>query len=453
MMISDLRIQRVSWDEVKDAIQNINSEFFNIVQNIKLNRECSLYLVEFPYGNLIGDHISQFLPVKSGEYIRLTDEGIPQFIKKDLGYGINNSPIGMVVKKKIELFIDLPEKKMVLPHMVLSPGEFFSYNHILDIEKSINYAPNGILYAMSGARSCFLLPSINCENKFSRLCRGLGLKIKRPINIYEQNNLFKQVLESNQINNAWASSIIYFSEEWVKNINENPEWYSLKQYFHSMNTRRTLFPLNVTHYNTAFSLLLEKMNFNPNPYVFDTFKHIVQIMCGQIPGLSPLVDEEFLPLNDLHHIFQEYYGFNEIFPTIMGPSLFDPFAKSPHPIYYSLQIPTTSSFSPKSKKTSVMVELKELFDLCETLLTELKCDKGFCANTIIQYIAKYLSISFHHNSQDIDNIILPVDSIIESDARFANKNKQLASENGKFFRGCVKIYKSTIAQEEGCKQW
>lgn len=438
-MNSDLAIQKVVWDDIKNLIQEINLEFFEIVDTINPNGSCPLYVVSFPYASLIGDHISQFVPLNNGGNIRLTDPNIPNYIKNDLGYGINNSPIGMVINKKIELFIDLPEKKMALPFMVLSPGDFFSYNHILDIGNHINYAPNGILYAMSGGRSCFLLPSINCDNKFSRMTRCLGIKAKRPFSIYEQNHLFNQLLKGNQINNKWSSSIIYFSEPWVKQIKTNPKWYELRQYFHRIYTRRALFPLNLPHYNTAFSLLLEKKNFNPNPYVFDTFKHIIQIMCGQTPGLTPLVDEELLPLNDLQYIFQEFYGLKETSPTIMGPSLFNPFSTNPDSIYYSLQIPTISSFSPKSKKTSVMVELKELFDLCGTLFEELRSDDGFCANTIIQYIAKFLSISFHHNSQDIDNLILPTDILVESDYRFGNN--AIAAENGKFFRGCVKIFK------------
>ena len=440
-MDAELLIKKKIWNDVKESIKEINLEFFNIVEDINPDEDCPLYVINFPYGRLIGDHKSQFLPLENGEYLRLNDPKIPNNLLRDLGYGKNNSPIGLLVNKKIELYIDLPEKKMILPFMVLSPGDFFSYNHILDIGQSINYAPNAILYGMSGGRSCFLLPSINCQNKFSRLCRALEIKAKRPMSFYEHNHLFKQLLSKAQNNNPWASTLIYFSEAWVKNIKTNPKWYTLKQYFHRLYARRALFPMNVTHYNTSYSLLLEKKNFKPNPYIFDTFKHIVQIMCGHSPGLSPLIDEDLLPLKELQNIFSEHYGLNEVHPTIIGPNHFDPFATNPDPIYYSLQIPTTSTFSPKSKKSSVMVELKELFDLCETLLAELQCDTGFCSGTIINHIAKYLSISYHHNSQDIDNIILPTDILVDSDSRFGKNTMQLAAENGKFFRGCVKIYK------------
>lgn len=440
-MRAEVLFDKKSWKEIRELIRNTNLEFFNIVENISPNETCPLYIINFPYGALIGDHVSQFLPLSNGDYLRLNDPCIPIELSKDLGYGKDNSPIGMILNKKIELYIDLPEKKMTLPFTVQSPGDFFSYNHILDISQNINYAPNDILYAISGGRSCFLLPSINCQNKFSRLCRALEIKIKRPISLYEHCNLFKQILSSSKLNQMWNSTIMYFSEAWVNNIRCNPKWYGLRQYFHEVYARRSLFPINATHYNTAYSLLLERKNFKPNPYIFDTFKHIIQIMCGHSPGLAPLIDEELLPLNSLQEVFRECYGLNEIFPTIIGPSYFTPFAVNAEPVYYSLQIPTTSSFSPKSKKASVMVELKELYELCSTLLAELRCDEGFCKSTIIQYVAKNIAVSYHHNSEDTDRLISLTDNIVNLDLRFGQNNKQFAAENGKFFRGCVKIYK------------
>lgn len=440
-MECNVAIEKKYWHEIKIHVKEINNEFFDVVDKIEAINECPIYLVEFPYGDLIGDHISQFLPLKTGGYIRLNDPKVPDHILQDLGYGKNNSPIGMVLNKKIELFIDLPEKKAILPFMLQSPGDFFSYNHILDFGQSINYAPNGLLYAISGGRCCFLLPSINCQNKFARLCRALEIKAKCPKTFYDHCQLFAKLLKSPRITNNWTATIIYFSENWVKNINSNPKWYEVKQFFHKLYAKRALFPINAPHYNTAYSILLEKKNFKPNPYIFDTFKHIIQIMSGHTPGLAPLINEDLLPLSCLQQIFHEHYGIENIYPTIIGPNYFQPFLKNPEPIYYSLQIPTTSSFSPKSKKTSVMNELKELYDLCETLLEELRSDKGFCANTIIQYVAQSIAITYHHNSEDIDNIISHTLDLINTDNRFCSKSDKVAAENAKFFRGCIRIFK------------
>jgi len=430
------------WDDIKVSVSQFNPEFFEIVETIQPRHDCPLYEVKFPYGNLIGDHISQFLPLKNGKYIRLNDPNVPGFVLADLGYGKNNSPVGMVFDKKMEIYVDLPEKKMVFPFLVNSPGDFFSLNHVLDIGQDINYAPNGLLYCMSGARSCFLLPSINCHNKFSKLCRNLQIQARKPTSVYDHSYLFQQILASPITKSSWVSTIIYFSESWINNIKKNPKWYNLKQFFYKTYAARGLFPINATHYNTSYSLLLEKKNVKPNPYIFDTFKHIIQIMCGYSPGLTPLADEELLPLNAIQNAFREHYDLSSIHPTIIGPSHFNPFLDKPDPIYYSLQIPTTNSFSPKSKKASTMVELKELYDLSKMLLKELSSEMGFCANTVIQYVAKNISPSFHHNSKDIDSIILSTNNIIQSDNRFEQLDSQAFAENGKFFRGCVKIAKN-----------
>ncbi len=80
------------WNEVKQ----INFEFFQIVEDINPGDDCALYGVDIPYGELVGDHISQFLPLKSGGFTRLTDPNLPCSIINDLGYGKDNSPIGFV---------------------------------------------------------------------------------------------------------------------------------------------------------------------------------------------------------------------------------------------------------------------------------------------------------------------------------------------------------------------
>lgn len=441
-MINQLAIEKKFWDDIKSAVSQFNREFFETVETIKPKDDCPLYVVKFPYGGLIGDHISQFLPLKNGEYIRLNDSNVPNYILSDLGYGKDNSPIGMIFDKKMEIYIDLPEKKMVFPFLINSPGDFFNLNHVLDIGQNINYAPNGLLYCMSGGRSCFLLPSINCYNKFSRLCRNLQIRAKRPASLYDHNYLFRQILNSSVIKSSWYTTIIYFSESWIKNIKNNPKWYNLKQYLYKTYAKKGLFPINVAHYNTSYSLLLEKNNFKPNPYIFDTFKYLIQIICGHSPGFTPLTDEDLLPLNVIQNVFRDYYDLDSMHPTIIGPSHFNPFADNPDPVYYSLQVPTMNSFSPKSKKASTMVELKELSDLCKTLLTELSSDTGFCSNTIIQYVAKHISPSYHHNSKDIDNIILSTNALLQSDSRFKHFDSQSFAENGKFFRGCVKIQKA-----------
>ncbi len=121
-MSAEVLSDKKSWDEAKNLVRDINREFYDIVERIKPDDSCLLYVVNFPYGALIGDHISQFLPLKNGEYLRLNDPSIPLDLLNDLGYGKDNSPIAMIINKKIELYIDLPEKRWFYLLLFNHPG-------------------------------------------------------------------------------------------------------------------------------------------------------------------------------------------------------------------------------------------------------------------------------------------------------------------------------------------
>lgn len=46
-------------------------------------------------------------------------------IMKDLGYGQNSLPLGMILDKQMEYFLDLKNQKLTMPIKVYRPGEFF----------------------------------------------------------------------------------------------------------------------------------------------------------------------------------------------------------------------------------------------------------------------------------------------------------------------------------------
>jgi hypothetical protein len=144
--------------------------------------------------------------------------------------------------------------------------------------------------------------------------------------------------------------------------------------------------------------------------------------------------------------FDNNSGLKGTVPTIMAPSYFDIQADKADPIYYSLQFPTTRTFSPNSKKSSTMAAMRELKSMCEELLGELIKDNYFCSNTIIQHIAKSMSVSFFHNTEDMDGLIDCVTKLIDSDDRFLYSTQQMQglipAGDSKFFRGCIKIEKN-----------
>ena len=440
--MNQLGTEKIYWADIKATVQAINPNFYTLVNAIDPGLDFPLYLVRFPYGELIGDKISQFLPIATKGFLRLSDANLPKDIQQHLGYAKASSPMAMILDKQVEWFVDLPQKHMTLPTMIQKPGDFFSYTRVLDLEPSFTYSPMGVLSAISGARTTFMLPSIGCQTKLTKLSRELGVKIKQPNHLYDHFNLFKSILASNQQQNHWHSSFIYFSENWVEQIKNNPDWYSVQKYFYSLFVKKSMYLKNLPHYQTAYSLLLESTNQKPNPYLFDTFKHMIDMMTGEMPGFSPQVNDDLLPLDRLQSIFSNHYGLKTTTPTIMAPAYFELSHPSPKPIYYSLQFPTTRTFSPNSKKSSTMSALRELNEMCVDLFQELKKDHGFCSNTIIQHITQLLSVEFFHNTVDIDGLIKNISGLIQSDDRFFYNSQNrvlIPTEDSKFFRGCIRM--------------
>lgn len=441
----NLGTRKVYWWEIRARIKEVNLEFFNLIDRLHPDSDLPLYLLTFPYGNLIGNESSQFIPMSDGTLIKLTDSSLPSELISHLGYGKNNSPLGMILDKQFEWYVDLPNKNITLPTLIQKPGEFFSYGKLLDINSKFNYSPMGVLKAVSGARTIFMIPSIGCQTKFTKLRRELGIKAKQPNHMYDHFELFKTILNSDEITPSWSSSIIYFSENWVNNIKNNPEWSDVQKYFYSIFARNAMYLKNLPYYQTAYSLLLETTNQKPNPYLFDTFKHIIDMMTGETPGFAPQITNETLPLDILQKVFIDHYGLKSTVPTIMAPTYFNIQQDDSVPIYYSMQYPTTTTFSPNSKKTSTMAAMRELKNMCKDLLEELIKDNHLCSNTIIQHIAKNIAVSFFHNTEDIDGLIDNIPRLIATDSRFNHTIDgalDLApAEDSKFFRGCLQITK------------
>jgi len=154
-------IKKVQWNDVRDAIYSKNPEFTKIVDRVKPDQNFPLYLVSFPYGALIGDDISQFIPNDDGTYYRLNSPDAPKDIIENLGYGKESSPLGLILDKSIEFFVDAQDRSVTIPKKVIKAGDFFNFSRILSLAKtspSKPFAPNGLLKATAGARTTFSHP-------------------------------------------------------------------------------------------------------------------------------------------------------------------------------------------------------------------------------------------------------------------------------------------------------
>lgn len=432
--------KKLYWNDVKDEFHIINPDLYQLIEPLSDKDDLPLYLCTFSWGELIGDEKSQFIPQEDGTTIKLSLDSLSYDYKENLGYGAQNSPVGMFFRNNFEWFIDLPEKKLTLPYRIYTPGDFFAYTKILGVTNDFNYAPMGIFKGTAGARSCFMLPPVSYKKKLDKMFSSLKVRGKQPTSLYDHNNLFQKILSSPEIKSNWSASILYFSEGWIRNIQNSKGWSEVKNYFFRLKSKNSSYRFNAPIYNAAYSLTLEKINRKPNPYLFDTFKHIIDIASGEVPGFAPQTESNLIPINELQRAFVDFYGL-EYSPTLLAPQHFNLSNILTSPCYYSLNFPTTFSFSPSSAKLTRTAEMRDFIDIYEDLKDSLCSSNSFCSDTIIEYIFNKINFSFYHTSENEDNRISPVINIINNDPSFSHKQYSNMRNNldAPFFKGCVKI--------------
>jgi hypothetical protein len=434
------------WENVRHRVSKAAPEFAKIVDGLSPNKSFPLYLAYYPYGDLKGDTISPFLPKINGGNYRLSDENIPKDVRNDLGYGSTSSPFGMLLEKQLEYFIDLKHLGITIPWQVITPGSFFPLSCILLINSNRNYSPNGILTAVSGGRSVFMLPKIGCFTNHQMLQRDYNVQSPPPKLLYDHWNIFKEIINSNTTKKKWQSCVVYFSQKWVDKIHNDKAWHPLKKLLLELGWKKYEYERNHLYYNFAYSLIQNSRNLKPNPYLADTVSHLLTIAVGAVPGYAPACDNDLLPLDALQEAFVESYGQKKYIPTIMAPTHFHLENRKAHPVYYSLQSPTTLSFSPKSRKlSSTIFEIRELKHLVDIFTNELAKEKNILSDTIICEAAKNVAFNFYHNNIDRHNLIEQSENLIHHDERFSAKHAFKSADNSifacdsPFVRGCISI--------------
>ena len=437
---------KTSWEQVRERVAKVAPAFANIVDQISPNRKFPIYLAYRPWGDLEGDTKSLLLPNFKGDSYYLSDPDAPKEIQKDLGYGKDHSPFGMVLEKNLELFIDLKGKGITIPYLFYPPGSFFPYARVLNRQQPRIYQPNGILSAVCGARSVFMLPNIGITTKHTNLQSDFNVKSPPAKRLYDHAQIFKEIVQSPAVDCSWRSCVMYFSKPWVQKLYEDPVWQPLKLFLYEQAWNMFEYERNRIFYELAFSIIQKQRNLQPNPYLADTARHLFAIALGVVPGYSPALNDDAVPVKILQEVFVESYGLKQL-PTIMQPTHLH-FEEERQPVYYSLQYPSTLVFSPQARRVpSVLNEMRELAHIMERVTDEFSKENQICSDTVIRTIAQEVGFNYYHNESDSHNVITHSETLAKQAPRFTNihpdykhPEAEFASD-ATFLRGCVRIGK------------
>lgn len=432
---------KATWDDVRSVIQKVEPEFAKHVDTISPDKSFTIYLAYYPYGSVEADTESSLFPNEHGGFFRLTDSNAPKDIVRDLGYSINSAPLGMVLDKVLEVYIDMKQQGITIPWLIYTPGMFFPFSSVLSAKGKRIYAPNGILSSSAGVRSTFMLPNIGCATNHTNIQRSLGVRIPTPKSLYEHWSVFKAITR----NSDWRCCVAYFSEKWVRNLHEDKRWVELKQYLHEQAWNHFEFERNRIFYDMTFSMIQRKRNLRPNPYLADTASHLFATAAGSAPGFAPALDNESLPLYDIQKTYIEIYNLKKYTPTVMAPKHYL-WETMQSPIYYSMQNPTTYISSPTSRQLmNTSFEMRELEYIMRVYTEELSHTSAPCNDTILGDIAKNIAFDYFHSKEDNHGIIKMTGEIPKIDKSFNKISNQLNYSNNTFstdapfLRGCISI--------------
>ncbi|MGQ3888454.1 hypothetical protein ACQUW5_05405 [Legionella sp. CNM-1927-20] len=438
-------IVRTNWGEIRNRFESINLEFTKLIDNVSPNKNIPVYLIYFPYGMLKGDTSSSFLPLSNDSFIKLSDSNIDKTIAQDLGYGMYSSPLGIILDKYIEYFIEFDEQ--VFPYQVDGPGTIFNKGILLKKINRRNYSPNGILKATAGARTAFMLPSINSHNGINRLSKLTNYDLTTPRKLTEHFNLFRAI--NKQSDKKWMACLAYFSERWINYLLSDPAWREIKNYILEGKNNTDSFNVNSTYFDIFYSKVQKDRNLRTSsPYLTNTAIHLIKVALGQHPGYMPATTECLLPLKSIQYLVAEAFKLRKV-PTVMVPhSLI--YESDKYPIYYSMQYPTTPHFlTKKNERVTANQEIDVIHSILSKFIEEMSKENSLLSDTVFAKLSKNISFNYFHNYPPKDSeLIQNSRHLSELDPRFNfcfhQNNYNGFSFEGQFLRGCVQI-KSTCS--------
>jgi len=437
-MSSDI-FEVLTWKQARPLVKgSCDDELVQIIDRISPDDRYKLIRVRFPFGDKIVENGLLNFPVDKTKLLPLTDLKLSDFVKKNLTY--LPVPLGIITKNHVEVYRENADKVFSL---AINPHGF----EFGIWEFCGSTTPYSIV---SGARSLYMIPRISVAALHKKLRNKYGISSAVPQRLMNHWDVFKDLSRSSSFGESWCSEILFLTKDWfdrLKDKNISPDWLYLKSHIqqkgweHSTIGRKRLV-LDVLWQAIVHDLNCEGLKINP--YVVDTFKHMIFVMLGMLPASAPFSGDEHLgPLNKLQEAYVDDYGLADYIPTIMMPSYFS--MKEKLPVYYSLQNPTLLELSPRTKQiTSNMDDLRELKFFTEHLVKESVNTDLNIDGCLLSELLQKISFHFFHGDQfAYGGIIKPTSKLPEQDLRFSYTkiplNKAQFASNGAFIRGCVRL--------------
>ena len=426
-----------SWKEAKATISAADPEITKIIDEIAPDDRFKLFRIRYPYGAIIYEEGQFFVPSENGSILPLTDAKFLPLLQKSLSY--RPVPLGCITHNSIEVFKQT--KSHIFPIAHRRGG--------LELGVWESVMPASPFTVTSGARFTFMLPKVN-DTQGQKKLKRYGIKGAGPVNHTDQWAIFRDLANHPEFSEPWHSEVFFFSNEWYEKMHsQDPVWMKLYIALLLKNIKHTEHGRIKTIYDNIwenFSLACNTRRIKASPHIFETFKHLIFIATGILPGFKTVkTDSIALPVNGLMKIYLEDYGLKNYIPTMLYPDYFK--ALEDECVYYSLQIPTSPNAFTKNKNSSTvrsdMIELVTLIDHFFFVLNEGHLGPG--SEYIYSLFGDVQFDYFHSEAEEREGIATSTEMpsgdpglLMPGTTGYADRE---FCARGTFVRGCVRISK------------
>lgn len=96
------KITRVSWDEVKHQVKQINESIYGVIEEIKPDKKIPFFVARYKFGEHFGIKNHAYLPTRNGQMEKIDSNHTDNELFNHLGYGKNSLPLGLILDKFCE---------------------------------------------------------------------------------------------------------------------------------------------------------------------------------------------------------------------------------------------------------------------------------------------------------------------------------------------------------------
>jgi len=429
-------VQKCYWADVRKEITKLNSDFARIIDDIDPGKKFRLYRIKYRYGSEIVRKGVFHIPNDQGKLIPITEPSIPNQIQTDLNYNLLSNPVSMLLKNSSELFINL-EKHSIPSYGLARPGNVLSTGIILN--KTHSLQPAFIWNMTAGARSIFMLPKISNTKNHKNLQKTFHINIGAPESMFQHWHVFRELVNSKNINCNWETEILYFSKPWI-NLFTSDNYITLEHYLLKQQFKGSEYWRHQYIWNMVFSKLQNEYNIKDEPYIIETVHHILFMGLGVLAGFKVAKDELYAPIKQIQTAYTDVYKLRPYPPIIMQPHCLS--QDTPDSIYYSLNYPNTLEFPPRtSHRRSSISDLYSISNLLNKYIKRLSDNSFNTRGSVFDLALDKRQYSFYHDLHKDYSNINSTENIPLEDSTFMkdNNTKQNFPILASFVRGCIKV--------------